>query len=124
MECSFCKQRYQSARELSIHTFLHTGCQEQPNPVFQMRILPQRKNRVLEKYLEDEKFDFPVVKRLKRKIPATEAEILTISSCMKCMLFQIIRNHFNILFPSKMECSLCPCNKSQMCIPTGWNVSE
>ncbi|GFT57609.1 hypothetical protein NPIL_222321 [Nephila pilipes] len=116
MECFFCKQRYESARELSIHTFLHSGCDEQTYPVVEMRILKNRRNRILDRYLEDGKFDFPIVKRVKPEIPATEAQILTISNCMKCMLFETI---LIFCFPPEWNAPFAPCNKSNGVVHTG-----
>ncbi|GFT57607.1 hypothetical protein NPIL_222311 [Nephila pilipes] len=84
MECSYCKQRYESARELSIHEFLHSDNNIEEFHVFKVRGLPQKKIRMFEKYSGvDEKLDFPY--RLPLFIP-------------------VVRNNHSI---SKMEFPYC-----------------
>ncbi|GFT35025.1 hypothetical protein NPIL_394211 [Nephila pilipes] len=104
MECSYCQQKYESARELSIHTFLHSGCDEQPYPVFQMRVVKNSKNRILDRTI-DGKFDFPVVKQLKWKINATEVSKGNSSEVQKGNLNVILCDQENTveLRPTKTD---------------------
>ncbi|GFT63052.1 hypothetical protein NPIL_633981 [Nephila pilipes] len=73
MECAKCKQVYETQRELSIHSHIHSSCDELSFPVFELRHVTEKKTPILEDFRSmTGRFDFPVVKEIKHKIPSTE----------------------------------------------------
>ncbi|GFU43011.1 hypothetical protein NPIL_390071 [Nephila pilipes] len=84
MECFYCHQKYETPRELSIQFYIHSSHDEQPFPVFELHVLPQKKNSILEDFRSmNGGFDFPIVKPSKCEIPATEVSKTNSSKVQK-----------------------------------------